>query len=358
MDYIQNGQGFGGVAQQLLQAEGNPGALRPFVGNDGRSYITVPRHNAKTGVTENVAVPTQNSVATLRHEDWRLIDTQVLKAARSRLKLVADLRSRGLTYTVPNGMGKTVLSTERMTDPGGAQLSMDGMGKTPNARPEFDMVNLPLPIAHEDFFFSARQIMVSRNSGNPLDTTMAEAAARRVAEVAEQLAIGSYGTFTFGGGSIYGITNYPDRNLKTLTAPTATAWTPVTTTNEVLAMKAQSVADKKYGPWVLYASTGWDQYLDRDYVAAGGNNPNQTLRERLKKIEGIVDVVTLDFLTGLQLVLVEQTSETIREVLGMDITTVQWETHGGMQINYKVMAILVPQIRSDINGNCGIVHGS
>jgi hypothetical protein len=29
-----------------------------------------------------------------------------------------------------------------------------------------------------------------------------------------------------------------------------------------------------------------------------------------------------------------------------------------MEINFKVMAIMVPQPRADINGNCGIVHGS
>jgi hypothetical protein len=45
-------------------------------------------------------------------------------------------------------------------------------------------------------------------------------------------------------------------------------------------------------------------------------------------------------------------------VIGMDVTTVQWETHGGMRLNFKVMAIMVPQLRSDFNGNAGIVHGS
>ena len=44
--------------------------------------------------------------------------------------------------------------------------------------------------------------------------------------------------------------------------------------------------------------------------------------------------------------------------LGADITTVQWESHGGMQINFKVMAIMVPQLRADFTGQTGIVHGS
>ncbi len=52
------------------------------------------------------------------------------------------------------------------------------------------------------------------------------------------------------------------------------------------------------------------------------------------------------------------TTDVVREVIGMDVTTVQWETKGGMQLNFKVMAILVPQIRADQNSNTGIVHGT
>ena len=106
-------------------------------------------------------------------------------------------------------------------------------------------------------------------------------------------------------------------------------------------------------------STAWDRYLDDDYSTAKGDN---TLRERLKAISDITDVRTLDYLdtagTSYIMVLVQMTSEVIREVIGMDITTVQWETRGGMMLNFKVMAILVPQIRADINSRTGIVHGT
>ncbi len=81
-----------------------------------------------------------------------------------------------------------------------------------------------------------------------------------------------------------------------------------------------------------------------------------TLRERLKRIEGIVDVKPADFLTGTNLILVQQTADVARMVVGMDITTVQWESHGGMQLNFKVMAIMVPQLRSDFTGQTGIIQ--
>ena len=355
MDFILNGQASGGVAQRLLATNGDVSSLRPYIWKDGKAYVSVPSFNAQKGKFEYKRVPLQTNAATLRYEDWRLLDTAVLKAARQRLGLVADLRGRGQAFTIGNGLSKTVFSTETMSDPGTAKLSMDGLAKGTGDRPEFAMTNLPLPIAHADFSFSLRQILVSRNSNTPLDTSMAEAASRRVSEVCEQLAIGSYGTFTFGGGSIYGLTNFPSRITKTLTAPTATGWTPKTTLDQVLDMKQKSIDKLNYGPWTLYVATGWDQHLDKDYSEVKGDI---TLRDRILKINGITKVMTLDYLSGFQMVLLQNTTDTFREVVGMDLTTVQWETQGGMEINFKVMAIMVPQPRADHNGNCGIVHGN
>jgi len=56
--------------------------------------------------------------------------------------------------------------------------------------------------------------------------------------------------------------------------------------------------------------------------------------------------------------IIQMTSDVVREVIGMDITTVEWDTIGGLQKNFKVMAILVPQLRCDQNDQSGIVHVS
>jgi len=77
------------------------------------------------------------------------------------------------------------------------------------------------------------------------------------------------------------------------------------------------------------------------------------------KINGLQDIRTLDYFTGTyDICLVQMTSDVVREVMGMDIVTLQWETQGGMQINFKTMAIMVPQLRADINGRTGIVYGT
>ncbi len=353
MDFILNGRATGDVASKLLQCNFDTRSLRPFIGQDGRTYITVMQQNGKLK-----AVPVWNTTATLRKDDWKLLDEAIVKVAKPRLKAVADLRSQGLTYTIPNGMGKTVLETETMSDIGPASVSMDGLRQNANDRPVFELTNLPLPIIHKDFSYSARQIAASRNGGSPLDTTSAEHAARRVAEEAEKLLIGTSTVadqYSFGGGVIYGYTDYTNRLTKTLTAPTASGWTGSTFLTEVMAMMQQSRAVYHYGPWVLYVASAWDQYLDDDFKS----NSDKTIRNRVKELEGLNDIRTLDYFTGTyDVVLVQMTSDVVREVIGMDITTVEWDTVGGLQKNFKVMAIMVPQLRADQDSNCGVVHGT
>lgn len=348
MDFILNGQGQGSVASRLLQNGFDVRALRPWVGQDGRHYI------AQNQAGSAIAVPTLNANATLRKDEWIQLDTAVVRAAKERLRLVADLRGAGLEYSIANGMGKTTLETETMGDITPATISMDPTRKGEADRPEFDLTSLPLPVIHKDFFFNARQVAASRsNPASNIDTTTAELAARRVAEEAEKLAVGVAPTFSYGGGTVYGLINSPNAiTTIDLTSPPDSGWTPAVTVAEVLQMRQASMNALHYGPWRLYNSPAWDQYFDADYSAAKGDN---TLRERLQKISGISGVQTLDFLPGYRIVLVQMTSDVVRMVIGMDITTVQWETEGGMRLNFKVLAIMVPQIRADFNGNTGIV---
>jgi uncharacterized linocin/CFP29 family protein len=348
MDFVLNGQVHGDVASQLMAANMDPRVLRPYIGPDGRSYMVMNGEDGKP-----YAQLLTNATATLTYLEWKLLDEAVIRAAKPRLRAVADIRGAGLQFTVPQGMGKTVLLTQTQSDITPATVSMDGLGDSEGDRPTYGLANLPLPIIHKDFKFSAREIMTSRNGNNPLDTTMAELASRRVAETAEKMLLGTAGAYSYGGGTVYGLTNFPQRLSYTLSDPTSSTWTPSKTLADILAMRLQSQQAFHYGPWVIYTSTDWDQYLDEDFKTYAQG----TLRERLLKVNGITDIRTVDYLPTYTMVMVQMTTDVIREVVGMDVTTVQWETHGGMQVNFKVMAILVPQIRADQNNNTGIVHG-
>jgi hypothetical protein len=351
MDFIMNGQGHGNVATRLLRAGGDVNVFRPWIGDDNKDYVTQNLDG------EDKAIMVGNANATLRKDDWQLLDTAIIKAAKPRLKAVADLLGLGLTFNMPNGMAHTVLQTEEQSDISAADISMDGLRRSTADRPQFDIVNLPLPIIHKDFNYPLRQVLASRNGGSPLDTTTAELAGRRVAEEAEKLLLGTANTYTYGGGTIYGYTNFPQRLTATITAPTAGGWTAATTVNEILGMILQSQQAYHFGPYMVYFSLPWTQYLEDDYSSSKGDN---TLRERVEKIENVNGVGVLDYLstTNFVILVVQMTSEVVREVIGMNINTLQWDFDGGLGQNFKVMAIMVPQVRADYNGNTGIVHGT
>ena len=375
VDFIQPGTRF------------ETGLLRPYLDIEtGRKMVTIntgrSRYNDKTNTYDpifeeallddltarGVNSPVANA-SSLRKDEWIQLDQVVIRAARKRLRAWADL-SAANTFGGFNGMSKMVLEHETMSDPGEAQVDMDGLTEGRTDSPKFQLEALPLPITHSDFWFSQRKLAISRNSGTPLDTSMAEAAGRRVAESIEKTLIGvttgmSYGTDARYGrtSSVYGYTNFAPRQTYTgMTAPTAGGWKPDTTVANVINLRELLYAVNMYGPFMLYCSTDWDRYLDGDYYAlatSGMAAPTQTLRQRLKQIDGIMDVRRLDYFTStFSMVLVQMTSDVCRAVNGMDITTVQWESQGGMRLNFKVMAIQVPQLRADFLGNCGIAHGS
>ena len=378
VDFIQNGQGHGAVGEQLAGCRFDPGMLRPYLDSRGQKCVTIntgrvagdgkPIYEKRT-VAELLANGVSNPVfnaTSLRKDEWIQLDSVVLRAARQRLRAWADLAAAN-TYGGFNGMSKTILEHETMSDPGEAIVDMDGLTEGRGDSPRYQLEGLPLPITHSDFWFSSRRLAASRNSGTPLDTTMAEAAGRRVAEMIEKTLIGvetgiTYGSSTANGygraSTVYGYTNFPDRITKTdLTTPTGS--NPEAVVQDILEMRDLLYAQNFFGPFMLYHSTAYDIYLDNDYFRTGGTSANQTLRERVQGIDGISGVRRLDFLTsGYVLIMVQMTADVARAVNGMDITTVQWESVGGMRLNFKVMAIQVPQLRADFAGNCGILHAT
>jgi len=313
------GKAFGGVAQMLLANNMNINSLR--------------------------------TLDTLRHEEWIEIDKAVLKSYQENLIAVADLNRLGLTYNLKNGMGKTVLAYEDMSDTEAADVSMDGITRGRNDRPEFDMNYLPLPLIHKDFWFSARALAASRNDGSPLDTTMAELAARKVAEKVEEILLVGASTYTFGGGTIYGYADFTHANTGNLTAAwTASAATGETILADILAMKQALIDDRCSGPYMVYISTSFSTAIDEDFKS----DSDKTIRNRLKEVAGILDIRVADKLTAGTVLMVQMTSDVVRIVNGLPITNVQWDMEGGLATHFKVMTIQVPQLRADQSDRAGV----
>lgn len=363
MDFILNGQGSGSVASILLSNNMDPRLLRPyFIGDDFRQpYVTQNRmvNNAMTAVS----VPINNTNTVLRDRDWMAIDKKVQDVALPAARLIRDYRSAGLTYDYGFGMGKSILMTERQTDIGRAQLSMSPTVRTPNERRELDKVFLPLPLSHKEFFYDIREIREFQSGQSRLDLSHAADAARVVVEECERLFLGTLPAYRFAGAYAYGLTNFPQRLTATLTCPLDTegdptvGWTGKVLVSEIMGMCAQSRNNYWRGPWKLYYSPAWDEVLDADYSDTKGEN---TLRERILKIKGLQSMEALEFFGNdtWKMVLVMQDERVARLVMGMDVTTIQYEVMGGMEVHFKVMAIMVPQLRCDIEGKTGVVDGS
>lgn len=382
-----NGQGMGPVGEGLSQIHFDPGMLRPFLAPNGEICVTANK-GFKTDDNGNLVPvratfairqlqakgmnhPLWNMVSnatTMRKEDWIHLDRRLVLSTRKRLTAWSDLEAANPVGGF-NGMSKMTYEYEAMTDPGEAVVDMDAITDGRRDQPQFKLRSVPLPITHSDFSFSERRIAVSRNSGTPVNTTMGEAAGRRVAETIEQTTIGTitgttYGTQTAsyadhdGTSTVYGYTNFTHRVTKTdLTTPTGT--NPEAINADVLEMIEVMETNGFYGPYILYHSTPYTRYLNDDYFRTGSTSAVRSVRARLMENGGISSIKRLDYLTsGYQLILVQMDPEVAEAINGMDITTVQWVEKGGLELKFKVMAIKVPLLKAPYNGTAGILHGT
>jgi uncharacterized linocin/CFP29 family protein len=362
MDFIGKGGAVNGqFANSRLLANNrmDPGVMRPYLDKDLGPVVSVyvGGPGSDPNDLKNYRVVPIQTNATLRRDEWKQLDDVVLKIVEQRLGGVDDLISKGLTYDLGNGMGTTVLEWHDVSDALEAELTMDGISRANNDRPNYETNYLPLPIIHVDYTINMRALDASRNSGNPIDTTLAERAARKVREYLEKMLFTDI-TKAYGGGTIYSYLNYPHRNQVTL----STNWDDLSATStqsvgeqiidDVQSMKQSLLNAHYYGPYTLYVPTNYETLMDKDYNVY----KNNTIRERILQLNNITDVKVVDFLPDDNVLLVQMTNDVVRLVRGMGLTNVEWQSQGNMVTDYKVMTIQVPQIRSDQNNKCGIAH--
>lgn len=391
-DYILNGEAHGEMASGFQNVGWDAGYFRPFFDQVGvgatprsRQFVIIKTGRAKKNAdgsivynkqgktvpeTEQVRikdlqdngvqVPVWNATV-LRKDEWISIDQQVKEVYRQRLRAWADIAAAS-TYTL-DGMMKTVLEDQQVSDAGEAVVDMWGDTEARADRSLFTLQGVPLPFTHSSFHFTDRMINISRGGGESLDTRQARYAARKVSELIEKTAIGvvaglQYGTSTNyrQTAKVYGLMNFPYRSTKSdLTAPTGSNGTTILT--EWLAVRELLFADNCYGPFMCYTSAGWDQYLDNLFSTT---EPSAgTLRSRLLQVGDFSGIRRLDYLgTGYNytMLMVQMTGDVLRAVIGMPIQTIQWDSMGGSRKNFRVVTIMAPQLFADYDGRSGIAH--
>lgn len=290
----------------------------------------------------------------LRRDEWVQFDTALVESAQIRLRGWSVLVAAGLGRTIPNGLAKTLLEYEKMSDMAEAQVSMDGVARDENDTVEFTPAQLPLPITHKDWYLNLRRLLASRQRGEPLDTTHTRLSGRKIAETTESMLF--LGGKTFAGSTIYGLTNHPDRN--TVSFGTGGAWSGSKTGEQILsdigALKLAAEGDRYYGPYHIFVGGASSTKLDEDFKA----NSDRTIRERAMSVDQIQGISVADKMPTGSVVLVQLSSDVIEALEGEPLQTVQWDIAGGFQINFKGFAIMVPLIKSDKEGRSGVVHMS
>ena len=155
--------------------------------------------------------------------------------------------------------------------------------------------------------------------------------------------------------ALFGFIEYPYRNTVSLSEQwDSSACTGEDIVGMVINMMDAAHDDNFNGPYILAIPGGYAAYLADDYKANG----DRSIQERILAIPQISKIVVCDYLTAHNVLLIQATSDVIQVVFGRQPTAVEWETEGGLNTEFKVMAIIVPWIKSDQDGRCGVVHMS
>lgn len=292
-----------------------------------------------------------------------VLDRAVVEVGLQRLTLVADLLSAGLTYPLTDPLSVAQLEWNSMNKIGAAQRTMNPSSRGENKLPIVSPNRLPIYLTTDEFEIDIRTLKTSQRIGTPLDTAVAKQCVRAVNEAIEDAAINGATTLDgqdlkVAGYSAPGLLNAPGAEAEVLTAA---AWSTVpvgsTVFAQTMAMISKLQGNKKFGPYRMYVPTVVGNALDSDYNATN-NAQGLTIRQRLLQIESLQAVRVADLLPATKVLLVQMTSDVVDVVVGQPPTVIPWTSLDGFSIHNLIMAIMIPRVRSDYDGNSGVCVGT
>lgn len=342
--------------------------MRHTVGSDSNPLTSaLMRSLAESG---ELSIPALRALSPLSDKAQVLVDRAVVQVGLERLVVAADVMAAGLTYELNDPLSVTQLEWERINKVGHAQRTMSPSARGENQLVNRDVKRLPIYVTTDDFSIGIRTLKASQRVGNPLDVTQVQQATRRVNEAIEDAMINGSTTLdgqplVVGGYGAPGILNAPNANAQALSVNWAGTNTIGTTgpaiVDDVLAMIGKAQADKKFGPYNLYIGTNAGNLIEGDFKV----NTTDTIRQRLERIQAggrAINIRVADQMpgaaTGVQAALVQMTSDVLEMVVGQPPTVIPWTSLDGFTLYWLVMAIMVPRVRDDYDGNSGIVIGS
>lgn len=340
-----------------------------FTAGNGKSPIAgaLLRSLQESG---ELSIPSLRALSPLSDKAQVMVDKAVVEVGLERLTFAADLMAEGLTFSLPDPLSVTQLEWDKGSKAGTAQRTMSPAARGENQLLDRKHARLPIYLTTDDFSIGIRTLKMSERVGQPLDTSLIKQATRRVNESIEDAAINGATTLdgqvlTVGGYTAPGLLNAPNANAYALSVNWAGANTVGTTgpamVNDVLGMIGAAQADRKYGPYNLYLGTLAGNTIEGDFKV----NTTDTIRERLERVTvggRNIRIRVADRMpnaaTGVQVALVQMTSDVVEIVNGQPPTVIPWTSLDGFTLYWLVMAIMVPRMRDDYDGNSGVVIGS
>lgn len=285
--------------------------------------------------------------ATLRRDQWEKLDDNLMEAARQNLVGVQDLRDMDMVnddYEVFH-----TLSTIERADQGlEAERSMSGRAPAPQHNIEIDELSFAIPFYQVGFGFGARALGAARQTGQPLDMETAREGMDEVMDIMEgDLFNGA--SLSYRGGSIPGYTTESNRNTYT-----GSDWG--TTTNVIPDVNSaeEQIGNAGYdnSPLGLYVAN--TQFYEMKSISSNLEmSPLDYIQQERDQIQFVKKSGKLSSGTA---VLVALQTNVVDLIIAEDLNNVEWEDPSGTFTNFKSMFVGVPRVKSDKEGNSGIVE--
>lgn len=293
----------------------------------------------------------------LRDEEWEAVDEELVNVAQERLSIVDVALQEGLTRDI--SLGTLTDTWENVSEFGEADVSMSAEAPASEDGIQYGGDGVPVPVVKKGMRIGRRQLLASRERGQELPVDGVTAATRVVSERLESL-------FAYGwdrdvdGHTLPGFMNHPEVDDAEVPGEWDADDSNVRPTVE--SMISVLDVDNNFGPgdtgYVLHLPAKQNRIISDSIDPHGSGDLN--LRNRIMddfsdEISRIERTAALD--AG-EAFMYKPTTETFKVGMAADLQALEWESGSGMTSFVNVFAAMAPEIRSDINGNVGVVKAT
>jgi hypothetical protein len=292
----------------------------------------------------------------LRDDEWEAVDDELVSVAQERLSIVDVALEEGLTRNI--SLGTLTDTWENVSEFGEADVTMSAEADPSEDGIQYGGNGVPVPVVKKGMRIGRRQLLASRERGQELPVDGVTAATRTVSERLEKL-------FAYGwdrdvdGHTLPGFMNHPE--VDSASVPGEWEADAANVRPTIKNMISVLDVDNNYGP----GETGYVLHLPpaENRVIADSIDPDGTgdlnLRQRIQ--QDFTEISRIERTAALkegEAFMYKPTTETFKVGMAADLQTLEWESGSGMTSHVNVFAAMAPEIRSDINGNVGVVKAT